>query len=563
MYARWRFYTALILPACMVATSNTVQELNAEAGGWCTAILLLAMPLVWASLSSITPRHRAALSVLAIGIFILSGVVDLRSNWHVIVSVPDPQGPFTLSDGRGYLEPSLEPERIPLMSVNDAWAIRSADERICHITWWNDRERITKVAVLSSFFNKRSETLGSAWEPLLVLVIMVLGCFVVSMHAFIGNLHARGWRRFPISLAGFFGAGILLACCIRSPSSWLDNEFLSRPDDWLCYEAGARAMLSGNLLLMPPPGGVELWSVLYAPWVAAMHTMLGSATAPLYVVQFAVYLLLVPLVLRLFRDAAPAFRLIVGIGTWVFVSIDIDLHYAWHLLGDILPLLLLIALLISLNERRSAWSIGVLCGLLYWSRSELILIGPMVMVYQWWRRERTSNERSIVFVLWLVPVLCYLVRWYALHGTVRPFPVGMQETGHLPLAAMFTAEHMTLKLRALLGDYSALNPDLRTRYHWFIVHAFFLFALVRWIRTMNEHGIATLTFGLWAYALATRLLSPSIGIYGHRHALLLVLLEGLFVLFVLSKEHWSSLGTKARQVRLHSADLGPVQGFPK
>lgn len=558
MYAPWRWYTALLLPACMVATSSAVHKLNTEAGGWCMAIMLLAIPLAWASLSSITPRHRAALTLFAIGIFILSGVVASRSKWHVIVAVPDPQGPHALSDGGSYLEPSLESERIPLMSVNDAWAIRSVDERICRIMWWNNCKHLTKEASLGSFFQERSGSLGIARVPFLVLVIMVLGSFGVSLHAFVRSVRAGGWRCFPISMASFFGAGVLLACCIRSPSSWLDNEFLSRPDDWLCYEAGARAVLSGNLLLMPPPGGVELWSLLYTPLMAALHAMLGPAMAPLYVVQFASNLLVVPLGLRLFRQVSPSFRLLASIGLSLFVLIDLNLHYAWHLLSDVLPLLLVMVLLIALNEQRSAWLIGVLCGLLYWSRSELILIGPMVMVYLWWKRERISNERRIVFALWLVPVLLYLVRWYALYGTIRPFPLGMEGTGHVPLAVMFTVEHMILKLRALLGDYAALNPDLRIRYHWFAVHALFLFAVVRWLRHTNGPGIAGLTFSVWAYVLATRMLSPSVGIYGHRHSLLLVLLEGLFVAFVIAQERWSVLETDARPVRLPSADPGPI-----
>lgn len=563
MSAPWRLYIALLLTACLVAASSTVQHLNAEAGGWCMAILLLALPLGWASLSSASPRHRAALTLFAIGIFALSGVVRSRSNWHVIVAIPDPHGLFTLSDRGSYWEPSLEPERIPLMSVNDAWTLRSLDDRSCLLMWWNNCEQLSAQAPFDSFFRERAQSLGNARMPLAILMAMALGVLAVCIHAFVKTLRARGWHYLPVPLTVFFGAGILVACFVRPPGTWLDNEFLSRPDDWLCYETGARSVLKGNLFLMPPPGRVELWSSSYAPLVAALHMLLGPSLAPLYVVQFASNLLLVPLGLRLFRQVLPSFRLLAGFGLSLFVLIDLNLHYAWHLLSDVLPLLLVMVLLIALNEQRSAWLIGVLCGLLYWSRSELILIGPMVMVYFWWKHERTSNERRIVFALWLVPVLLYLVRWYALYGTIRPFPVGMEGTGHVPLAVMFTVEHMILKLRALLGDYAALNSDLRIRYHWFAVHALFMFTVVRWLRHTNGPSIAALTFSLWAYVLATRMLSPSVGIYGHRHSLLLVLLEGLFVAFVLAQERWSVLETDARPVRLPSADLGPIKSRPE
>ena len=243
-------------------------------------------------------------------------------------------------------------------------------------------------------------------------------------------------------------------------------------------------------------------------------------------------LLLVPLFLRLIGGTHRKLSIITAIAVLLFVLADINLHYAWHLLSDLLPLLLIVLLFITLKEKWDVRAIALVCGLLYLARLELIGVGPLVFLFLWGKRRSTPRERLHFAGVWLLCIAPYFIRWVLLYGDVRPFPVAMEGTGHVPLDVMLTSKHMVLKLRALFGDYNAINPELRFRYHWLVIHVLFVGAVgIAIVRRHADH-LAWLALVLFGYVLLTRVFSPSVGIYGHRHSLALVLLEGLFVVLV-------------------------------
>ncbi len=535
MSAPLRWLTAFLLLACLALTSEIVTCLNSEVGGWATLLLLCTLPLAFASLHRAGQREFLVTLSVTLSLATLCYVVKSNAQWQLTITVERAEGVMTFEDGRRYVMHTADPARVPFHGINDAWAILAADDTPCTITWWNGTDREVVKAPLKAFFAERSMTgMGDALLVLLVLFLNMIPLLTWARTFAKGLPTAADLLRSREGLALTFLISVLAASVISPPSTWLSNEFLSRPDDWLCYEGGARAMLKGNLFLMPPPGGVELWSLLYTPLIALLHVLLGPATGALYIVQFATYLLLVPMAVRLVRSGDATLSFTVLIAALLFVGIDIDLHYAWRLLSDVAPLLLLTALFVAIQQRRDPKLIALLCGLLYLFRLEFIGMGALVFVFFLLDPQRVSQKERVHFLgIYFLCLLPYLLRWFLLYGNLRPFPVAMEESGHMPMDVMLTSQHITLKLRALFGDYAAINPDLRIRYHWFAVHVLFLACIAyAWTKHLFDR-VSLFALACFGYVLATRMFSPSVGIYGHRHSLAPLLLEMIIIVLVI------------------------------
>lgn len=545
---RWLLMAPLL--ACLALASAIIERLNLESGGWALFLLLCTIPLALGSLHRASRREALATWGALAAMFTLFIAVDRNAAWSVTITIGRAGGPLTIGNGTVYAEPTTDPARIPFHGINDAWAILRADGAPCTARWSNGPDRMEVHAPLKDFFERRGlKGTAGQWGPPIVILLALSAMLVLTWtRLFIRSVPP--WVQLVRSREGLaltFLTGLLAASIFSPPSTWLSNEFLSRPDDWLCYESGARSILRGNILLMPPPGGVEMWSLLYTPIVAVLHVLLGPASGPLYVVQFASYLLLVPLFLLLIAPGRPWSDAIAAFIVLLFVVVDIDLHYAWHFLSDVLPLLLLTTLFIAIERRKDARTIALLCGMLYLARLEFIGIGAIVFLFLLPDRWRTTRGRLLFIGVHLLCLLPYFLRWYLLHGDLRPFPIAMEGTGHVPLGMMLTPEHLMLKLRALLGDLAAINPGFRVRYHWLAIHGLFIGALVLARAKRLFERTPALALACLAYVFATRMLSPSVGIYGHRHSLALILLEMLFVVLVMDRMRRRS--TFAKQPR--------------
>lgn len=523
-----RWFTILLLLACLALTSGIVTCLNVEHGGWALLLAMCAIPLAFASLGRAGRRELLVTIGITLALAWTFHAARNEAHWRCSITVEHRTGTLTFTDERTYLHPASTPARIPFAGINDAWAILAVDDTPCTITWSNGTEREVIQASLKDFFAPRRQ--GNMKEGLHMGGLLILNALLLLLwlRSFFGK--GFGQLGYRDGLAATFVIGVLVGSMISPPSTWLDNEFLSRPDDWLCYESGARAILRGNWSLMPAVGGVELWSLLYPPVIAMLHALLGPALGALYIVQFASYLLLVPLLLRLVQPPTPAFTFIVAAVTALFVGIDLELHYAWRLLSDVLPLLLLTALFIALQRQSDVRLLALLCGLLYLMRLEFIGLGPLLFgMLVLGPRRISSKERLHYLGVLLLCALPYFLRWYLLYGNLRPFPVAMEGTGHMPFDVLLSGKHLWLKFRAVCGDYAAINPAMRFRYHWLPVHAGFLLALLHTVRARRMDPLRAQVLVCFAYVLLTRMLSPSIGIYGHRHSLALVLLELVFI----------------------------------
>lgn len=532
-----RWLIAILLLACLALASGIVTCLNSEVGSWAVLLLLCTLPLAFASVPHAGRRELLVTIAITLALAALHLMVTGSAQWQLSVTVERSEETITLLDDHRYMTPTEDPSRVPFSSINDVRGILYADETPCTASWWKGSDHVEVKAPLKDLFKQRSMDGIGEVLPMMALFLLAFILLVTWARAFAKQLPPTvDLLRSRAGFAITFLLGVLVASVISPPSCWLSNEFLSRPDDWLCYETGARVMHKGNLFLMPPPGGVELWSLLYTPVIALLHFLLGPTMGAIYVVQFALNMLLVPLALQLVRSDAKWLSALAVIGTTLFVVLDVNLNYAWHLMSDALPLLMLIGLFVAIEQRRNVRLIALLCGLLYLVRLEFIGIGVLVFAFFMLDHTRARRADRLSFVIiYASCLLAYLLRWFMLYGNLRPFPIAMGHTGHLPLEAMLTVQHMYLKMRVLLGDSGLFNPAGHARYHWFILHTLFVAAI--WVSIARRALDRTLLFTLtcFSYVLATRLLSPSVGIYGHRHSLALVLLEGTFILLVIDR----------------------------
>lgn len=522
----FRLFTGLLPVFCLVVVSHLVHRINADHGPWAILFLLAALPLTLALWPKLSKRDLLFMSAATTVLVVLTWSQSRVPGHSLSIEIHALNGDIRIADPTRYAEATTKPSHIPFRGVNDAWAVLSADDTPCTVMW---SDGPTVRATLSQLMEERDP------EPrlpaILILTLMVsLAILGYWAHRFVTGLTLRKLHiGSSESIALLAWAGLAIASVLSPPATWLSNVFLSRPDDWLFFETGARSMLDGNLWLMPPPGGVELWSPLYVPVLAVLHVILGSSIKPILVVQFAIYPLLVPLGLTLLRDAGSAVRVAWGAVLLGFVAIDIELHYAWHLLGDVVPLFLLIVLLRAFQHAASGLVLGVVGAALYLSRLEMIAAPLIVLFAARGERRWTSRDRWCMVLVPLAALGFYLARWWLQYEQWRPFPLGMADTGHLPLDRILQWQHLSVTLRALLGEYSVLNEAFQTRWHWIPVHIAFAYALTRWWSARRMGRTAGLALLLFGYVLATRLLSPAIGIYGHRHSLALIVLELAFV----------------------------------
>ncbi|MBK8497644.1 MAG: hypothetical protein IPL52_02205 [Flavobacteriales bacterium] len=552
MTALLRCLIALMLLVSLGLASAIVARWNEGASSWAILMLLCALPLAFASLRQARWLELAATAAALLGLVVLLIWTRSNANWRVHVTIDRPGDEVVLHNEQGFLAPATAPASVPVPAINDVWRILEPDSTPCRVRWTNGSEQLEVRATLAAFFRIRPMH-GSGERPMLMLSLWALcgALLLIWLRRFVLQWPPRGAiLRSSSSIAMVFVGGVIVASAISPPWQWLNNEFLSRPDDWLCYEGGSRAMLNGNIFLMPPPGGVELWSLLYTPVVALLHVLLGPSTGPLYIVQFAAYLLLVPLFMRLAPDDR-RWRALAATAALLFVLIDINLHYAWRLLSDVLPLLGMVGLFIGLRERWQAWSIGLLCGVLYLTRLELIALGPLVFAF-FMLKDRTRRDRQRFLTAYFAIALLYFIRWWLIYGNIRPFPIAMEGTGHLHADATLSLEHITLMFRALLGDYASINPDLRMRWHWLPIHALFITSIVLALLNRRFDRMLLFALALFGYLFATRLLSPSVGIYGHRHSLALIALELVFIVLVVDRHRRGPTFAAQPSDRAHS-----------
>ncbi|MBK9177414.1 MAG: hypothetical protein IPM46_13985 [Flavobacteriales bacterium] len=527
-----RLFTILLLVACLVVVSHLVHRINADQGPWAMLFLLAALPLALALLPKMKRRDFWVMLVAFITLVAIAWVQSRGVGHSVTIDIHAPHGDIRLVDPARYADASTTPSRIPFRGVNDIWSVLSADDTPCTVTW---SEGPTVRTTLAQLMPERG---GPEWTFPPILITILTSCLIILSYwayRFGKELAIRSPRTCTRESAALLAlAGLIIASVISPPGTWLSNVFLSRPDDWLFFETGARSLLNGNLWLMPPPGGVELWSPLYVPVLALLHVILGPSIHPVLVVQFAIYPLLVPLGLTLLRDARSALRVAWGAVLLGFVAIDIELHYAWHLLGDMVPLFLLIALIRAFQRLASGLVLGIIGAALYLSRLEMIAAPLIVLFAARGERGWSSRDRWCMVLVPFAALAFYMARWWIQYEQWRPVPLWMADTGHLPLDRILQWQHIARSIRALLGDYSVLNEAFQTRWHWLPIHVAFLYALVRLLAARRMGRTAGLTLQLFGYVLATRLLSPAVGIYGHRHSLALIVLELAFIGLVLS-----------------------------
>jgi len=196
---------------------------------------------------------------------------------------------------------------------------------------------------------------------------------------------------------------------------------LSGGDDWLSYEARARAVATGDLLLLfgQPLGKGDLLGAIYPGYVyfvGAVHALGGEDLSTVILVHFlllyAANVMVFRIASRLFdRDrAAAAVAAVVIIEELAFMR-----HYTVTLLSENLYYLTVALTIHALvrfaetnNRRTLAWA-GVMAGVSALVRpAMLVYLGPVTVAVtlQSWRRHRTA--RAILSTAALFGVACLL-----------------------------------------------------------------------------------------------------------------------------------------------------------
>lgn len=532
-----------------------VHRLNLNAGGWVLLLGSLNAALWLGSLHRMGRRRivlHLALLVATAGVF---AYVNARSEWTATCEVRTAKDEFLFKDDTRYFSTEQAPNRLPFAAVNDVWAILDTTNATCTITWAGPADTLATNGAFSALFKPRREApalyhpRSSTWLLIALLLLFGVAALLENVSHYVSDVR-WSWEFLRSRQAAvlFFIIGALVASVKLLPTDWLTNEFLSRPDDWLCYEKGARQILAGNVLLLPSPGGVEMWSPLFTYLIAALHFLFGPALGVVHVIMHGSHYLVIWGLLAVLNTNNRWLMLATVLGGLLFVEVDLNMHYAWRLLSDTLPLIVLPAVLIAWKRGSPLWVMGALCGALYLLRLELLGIGPLLLgLIILSDRSGPTRKEVIGFTLaFLVCVVPYLLRRYALFHDLLPLPLGMGESGHLHWRTLLSWDFLMLKASALFGHYDLLNPDLRFRYHWLVVHALFVVAIVVAVRKRCIDRCIAFTLLGWGYVFATRMASPSIGIYGHRHSLLMILLEMITIMLV--AERWTGQRTVTRTV---------------
>jgi 4-amino-4-deoxy-L-arabinose transferase-like glycosyltransferase len=163
---------------------------------------------------------------------------------------------------------------------------------------------------------------------------------------------------------------------------------LSRGDDWLTYKRFAVSILEGGLS-MPAvegpyrrPGGF-----LYNYFLAGVFLVFGTNASYVYVVQCALLGLSVTLMFLAFRRYLKPVTGLAFLGALsAFMVVDVYRRYAFRLLSENLLVALLPAMfwLILRSRDRSSPALGaaagVVAGLAFLTRPNLVLLGPAVAI---------------------------------------------------------------------------------------------------------------------------------------------------------------------------------------
>jgi hypothetical protein len=541
---------ALSALTALLFVSRLAYLLNADAGGWLLffgilLVLLSLVPTRW------SPGRLMLHGGVALSLGLILWQVDRQAAWQASCVIQTSNGPVDIGTGARYLRPTHAPSQLQVHAVNDHWEIsgQPADAAV-EVTWTKGNERLVTTCTHEDVFALR-DTAWWAPEPAarfplilttaLLLIALTDRLRGLPFTTFRGADFLRSFRSWPLVMA----LGLVFAAFMHPPHQWLSNTFLSRGDDWLHYERAARAMVMGDLSLMPMPGGTELWGLGYVPFVALLHGLLGPALWPVLAVQTALLTLLVPGICALVRNDRPGLNRVVAFGAAIFTFGDVVLPYGWALLSDTVPLVLLVALVVMARRGYAPTVLGLGSGLLFLLRAELIAIGPLLLLTT--VRGRPIDQRTILrFLLpFVASLVIYAARKFGLHGDLIPVPVALTNTGPTFWDRLIDRDELTHKFLLLLGRYDLFDPDFRVRWHWWPLHALFVIAMARAV--LHHFLDRWVVFGslAWAYVLLTRLISPSVGIYGHRHSLMLIVLEIMVV--VLSTERWLDQRTAADQ----------------
>ncbi len=530
--------------------SRLAYLLNADAGGWLLffgilLVLLTLVPTRW------SPGRLVLLGGVALSLGLTLWQVDRQASWQAICVMHTSNGPVDIGTGARYLGPTSAPSQLQVHSVNDHWEIsgQPADAAV-EVTWTKGNERHVASYTHEEVFALRDTAWWSpdpaARFPLVLATALLLIALIdrfrgLPFTSFRDAHFLRSFRSWPL----FMALGLVLAAFMHPPHQWLSNTFLSRGDDWLHYELAARAMVMGDLTLMPMPGGTELWGLGYVPFVALLHGLLGPALWPVLAVQTALLTLLIPGICALVRNDHRGLIPLVAFGAVIFTLGDVVVPYGWALLSDSVPLVLLVALVVMGRRGYAPMVLGLCCGLLFLLRAELVAIGPLLLLTM--VRGRPMDQRTILHFLipFIACLTVYAARKFGLHGDVLPIPVALTNTGPTFWDRLIDRDELTHKFLLLLGRYDLFDPDFRARWHWWPLHALFVIAMAR--AMLHRFPDRWVVFGMvaWAYVLLTRLISPSVGIYGHRHSLMLIVLEIMVV--VLVTERWLDQRTAADQ----------------
>ena len=533
-----------VIPLLVIGTaalaSRSVFLLNHDPGGW---VLLLGVLGITLSLGNTAPVRRSRLvahSFLLVSSLALYGWVSAQADKTLSCVVDTGYRTEDLATGTRYTEWPIAPEAIQLYIVNEVWELRNTDTINVRVTRIGTDEP-TALIPLKDLITDRgvSEATSpkprSTLIPLLILLVItgsVLGLTIVQL--FGGGTFTLDDLRTRKGLLLFVAVGIIVAACKAPPSAWLSNQFQSRWDDWLRYGTAARDILRGNLALVPLSGGLEMWGLGFVYFVAAVQAILGPALIPVYIVLHGLHYAIVWACTAIVAPGRKWIALAAGLLALGFVEVDLNLNYAWVLLSDTLPLPLLAILLVAAIRGAAPLWLGIGAGVLFLLRADYIIIGPLLAFLSTWRKPIDQKDLAKILVPWAICVGLYLLRKWFATGDLYPFPLPNTPNG-VAWDALFNARNFENKTLALFGRYDLLSSAVRHRFHWWPIHALFVAAIAYCIAKRNWDRWTLFTVSLWVWFLCTRLATPSIGSYGHRHSLALVLAEILVAVLVFGR----------------------------
>lgn len=532
-----RWAIPVLVMGTTAMASRSVFLLNHDRGAW---VLLLGILATAISLGNTAPVRRSRLlthGVLLISSLALYGWVSTHANKIVSCIVDTGYRTIDLASGTRYTEWPTAPEAIQLYAVNEVWELRNTDTINVRVTRLGTKEP-TELVPMKDLITDRGVSESSSPAPLSTLIPLVILLLIMASVAALTlvQLFDSGTFKFDElstrkGLVLFIAVGIIVAACKEPPTAWLSNEFQSRWDDWLRYGTAARDLLRGNLALVPMPGGLEMWGLGFVYFVAAVQMILGPALIPVYIVMHGLHYAIVWACIAVVAPGRTWIALAAGLLALGFVEVDLNLNYAWVLLSDTLPLPLLgILLVVAIRGVPSLW-LGIGAGVLFLLRADYIIIGPLMAFFSTWRKPINRKDLATVLVPWAICVALYLLRKWFATGDHYPFPLPNTPNG-VAWDALFNARNFENKALALFGRYDLLSSAVKHRFHWWPIHALFVAALAYSAATKRWDRWTLFTLSLWVWFLCTRLATPSIGSYGHRHSLALVLVEVLVVVLV-------------------------------